>query len=122
MATYFGQGYLWHTKGLDADPIHPGLMSDTVPRYTSLPEFEEHKPSYFRTPGGSANYAWYQAQFAGRAREVFQSQGLDFIRRVREELPWSTYASWRAEELLTWFERIEPGFIAWASALQEAQR
>jgi len=121
MATYFGQGHLWHTQGFDADPIEPRLISDTIPRYTTLREFEEQR-AYFGTPEGFANYAWYQAQFAGRAREVFQKQGVDFIRRVREELPWDTYSSWTVDDLLTWLERIEPGFVAWASSLERAGR
>jgi len=43
---------------------------------------------------------------------------LEFIRRVREQLPWDCYGSWTTEQLLAWLEEIEPGFIAWAQALE----
>ena len=117
MATYFGQGYLWHTEGLDADPIRAELVASLAPRSTTLVEFDEHYSQLFLTPEGFANLGWYQTQFAERAREVFAKQGLEFIRRVRDELPWDRYAEWDTDDLLQWLERIEPGFVAWAQAL-----
>ena len=123
MATYFGQGYLWHTAGLDADPVRPELFHDSIATYRSLVQFEQQHSGYFqRSAAGYANYAWYQAQFAGRARAVFRRQGLDFVRRVRQELPWDRYASWRTDELLAWLDGIEPGFVEWAAALERGRR
>jgi hypothetical protein len=117
MATYFGQGYLWHAEGMASDPVRGELLAHVTPRYATLAEFEAHYPADFQSPEGYANYGWYQARFADRARAVFRKQGLDFIRRVRDELPWDRYAEWRTDELLRWLEDIEPGFIAWAQSL-----
>jgi hypothetical protein len=121
MATYLGMGYLWHTDGTTADPIRTDLLDaipDSLLRYTSLADFEARPLEEFLTPEGWANYGWYQGQFADRGRQVFEQQGLAFIARVREELPWDRYAEWRTEELLGWLEAIEPGFLAWARSLE----
>lgn len=121
MATYLGMGYLWHIEGLAADPIRTNLLNaipDSLLRYTSLSDFEARPLEEFLTPEGWANYGWYQGQFADRGRQVFEKQGLAFITRVREELPWDRYAEWRTEELLGWLEAIEPGFLAWARTLE----
>jgi hypothetical protein len=121
MATYLGMGYLWHTDGMAADPIRTDLLNaipDSLLRYTSLADFEARPLEEFLTPEGWANYGWYQGQFADRGRQVFEQQGLAFIARVREELPWDRYAEWRTEELLGWLEAIEPGFLAWARSLE----
>jgi hypothetical protein len=121
MATYLGMGYLWHTEGTTADPIRTDLLDaipDSLLRYTSLADFEARPLEEFLTPEGWANYGWYQGQFADRGRQVFEQQGLAFIARVREELPWDRYAEWRTEELLGWLEAIEPGFLAWARSLE----
>lgn len=58
MATYMGQGYLWHTEGADADPIRAVMYRDYVPTHTSLAEFEEHVGE-LATPQGWVNYGWY---------------------------------------------------------------
>jgi hypothetical protein len=121
MATYLGLGYLWHTDPMAADPGLTDLLDaipDSLLRYTSLADFEARPFEEFLTPEGWANYGWYQGQFADRGRQVFEKQGLAFITRVREELPWDRYAGWRTEELLGWLEAIEPGFLVWARSLE----
>jgi hypothetical protein len=123
MATYLGFGYLWHTEGAAADPIRSDLLNaipDSLLRFTSLPDFEAQPLEAFLTPEGWINYGWYQGKFADRGRQVFAKQGLEFVRRVRNELPWDSYAEWRSEELLQWLESIEPGFLAWAKSLEDA--
>ncbi|HSL72124.1 MAG TPA: hypothetical protein VK864_17885, partial [Longimicrobiales bacterium] len=118
MATYLGQGYLWHSQGLKADPIRVTWSGDSAPQYTTLAEFEDHYPQDFLTPESWPNYyGWYQAKFTERAREVFAKQGLDFVKRVRNELPWNRYAEWQTDELLVLLEQIESGFVAWAKSL-----
>jgi thimet oligopeptidase len=121
MATYLGMGYLWHTDGMALDPIRTDLLDaipDSLLRYTSLADFEARPLEEFLTPEGWANYGWYQGQFADRGRQVFEKQGLAFIARVREELPWDRYTEWRTGELLGWLEAIEPGFLGWARSLE----
>jgi thimet oligopeptidase len=123
MATYLGFGYLWHTEGAAADPIRSDLLNaipDSLLRFTSLPDFEAQPLEAFLTPEGWINYGWYQGKFADRGRQVFAKQGLEFVRRVRNELPWDRYAEWRSEELLQWLENIDPGFLAWAKSLEDA--
>lgn len=119
MATFLGHGYLWHSEGLAADPIRAELVRNVAVRHTTLADFEEHMhDEYRRSEEGWLNYGWYQAQFAEHGREVFAKQGLEFVRRVRDELPWDRYAEWRTDELLQWLENIEPGFVAWARTLE----
>lgn len=122
MATFFGQGYLWHKEGMDADPLQAGLIPDSLAEYRTLEDFERYYPSQFLSAEGFANYAWYQLQFAARARAVFGKQGLDFIRRVREKLPWDHYATWQTNDLLQWLEAIEPGFVAWAANMSHGRK
>lgn len=117
MATYIGQGYLWHTEGMNADPIRPELVADVAPQYTTLSGFDEHYQELM-TPEGFETLGWYQVQFAQRGREVFEKHGLEFIRRVRNQLPWDRYGNWSTEQLLAWLEEIEPGFVAWAAGLE----
>ncbi|HSJ65469.1 MAG TPA: prolyl oligopeptidase family serine peptidase [Gemmatimonadaceae bacterium] len=121
MATYLGHGYLWQTEGLGADPLRAELLRDLTVPHTTLAEFERHVDEYIETPQGWANYGWFQAQFAERGRAVFAQHGLDFIRRVRTELPWDRYDEWTSVELLGWLERIQPGFEAWARALARSR-
>jgi hypothetical protein len=116
MASYMGTAHLMQSEGTSA--IRAAEMAtDVDPTYRSLSAFDEHYEE-FSTPDGIANLNWYQGQFAQRVAAVFAKQGLDFVRRVHDELPWSRYAEWTTEELLGWLEMIEPGFLAWAQSLE----
>ena len=63
-------------------------------------------------------YAWYQVMLNLWAAELYEEHGLDFLRAVRDRLPWETSASWTTQSLLPALEQIAPGSEAQASALQ----
>jgi hypothetical protein len=120
MATYLGQGYVWGTApgALEQVRQQQGRMRGlTRPAMTSLADFEASYRDLVTSPD-AANYQWYQTQFASRAREIFEARGLEFIIRLKEELPWERFPDWTSEDLLTWLELIEPGFRAWAASLE----
>lgn len=66
-------------------------------------------------------YAWYQMVLNLRAADVFREEGLDFLRRVRDEMAWESSAEWTTRSVLASVERIAPGFGAWAEALQNGE-
>ena len=120
LATYFGLGYLWHTD----NPLVNAMAKpseDYLPPHSSLIEFGDPaiRRGFFRTQAGFVNYNWYEYRIAERAKAVFDKQGMGFIERVRTELPWDRQDEWTSENLLTWLEKIEPGFVAWAASLEE---
>jgi Zn-dependent oligopeptidase len=93
----------WRTWRLSAHPTH-----------TSLDDFDR---LYF----GVDNYGWYQAQFEKRAEEVYKTQGLAFLERVKEVLP-PTDQPIAVDEALKRLEQVSPGFIAWAASLSAANQ
>lgn len=62
-------------------------------------------------------YAWYQNLLNLRAAELHAEHGTEFLKRVKDELPWAEADSWTTEQILPLLEKIAPGFEAWASDL-----
>lgn len=63
-------------------------------------------------------YAWYQNLLNLRAAELYDEQGLELLRAVKERLAWEEAGSWTTESLLASLEEIAPGFEAWARDLE----
>lgn len=119
MADYVELGYrlakspaaLKHALGRRATKnIHPAM--------TSLDDFETHYWALAKNPN-AANYGWYQGHLVQRAAQVFQVQGFDFLRKLKEKLPWKQFDQWKSDDLLEWLEHIQPGFKAWAASLEK---
>ncbi len=63
-------------------------------------------------------YAWYQILLNLRAADVYAEHGVDFLRAVKDRLPWEVSGAWSTEFLLPALEKIAPGFAVWADHLQ----
>jgi hypothetical protein len=113
MANYFCYAFLKSVQ-----PSMANLLYDVAFRtydtagfnYTTLQQFEDY---YFEIP--PPNYHWYQVTFIKRVIDVYNKNGLNFIREVKEKISWDKERT--TEELLLELEIIAPGFIDWASLL-----
>ncbi|MCF8231425.1 MAG: hypothetical protein K9J27_04480 [Bacteroidales bacterium] len=107
-ATYFAYFYLeqnfpGHSKiWMDVSEI---LAEELAPSHTSLNDFEE---MYVRV--GIKNYAWYQAVFMARVKEVYQQQGKEFLEKLKKH-QWTSGSS---SGYLNEMENISSGFTDWA--------
>ncbi len=112
LATYFAYAYLREHDPSQAE-VWDGILRayrDAVrPKHTTLADFDR---LYFGV--GAQNYIWYQGQFQQMVRRVYDAQGLDFLRAVREAFPADEAGPLTPEETLERFEKIYPGFKAWA--------
>jgi parallel beta-helix repeat protein len=119
LATYMGQGYLWTTlpDGIAQLRRQTAMHGDFRPPAGSLAHFEVNYWDLVTDPDAPV-YGWYQTQFALRAAEVFEARDIDFLRRLKDELPWERFDEWTSHELIGWLDRIEPGFAAWAAGLE----
>jgi hypothetical protein len=95
-----------------ADLLRDWLASASQPTYTSLDDLERHYLSM-----DLVNYAWYQAQFETRAIEIYKTEGLAFLSRLKAALPLPEERALSASDLLARLERIGPGFVAWGESL-----
>jgi hypothetical protein len=120
MATYMGQGYVWMSAPATLAQLRQQqarMLAAPRPRMTSLPDFEANYWDLASSPN-AANYQWYQTQLSIWASEIFAAQGLEFVLRLKERLPWEHFDHWTSEELLLWLDAIEPGFSACAASLE----
>lgn len=80
------------------------------PDYRTLVDFEK---LYLRV--GSHNYCWYQAVFNQRVQQIGSSQGIEFIKKMKELFPAQPESTDRMEfiTLLRRLEAIAPGFQQW---------
>lgn len=63
--------------------------------------------------------ARYQNLLNLRAADVYDQHGLEFLRAVREQLPWARSGEWTGASVLELVDAIAPGFKTWADALQQ---
>ncbi|MCF8240312.1 MAG: hypothetical protein K9J16_02925 [Melioribacteraceae bacterium] len=108
-ATYFAYSYLVENhidKAEIWNEIGEILLNEIEPTYTSLNDFEN---LYFRV--GTANYSWYQIVLLQRVKEVFELQGVQFIKELVETKLTSGNKYFSVDK----FEKIEPGFEEWAN-------
>jgi hypothetical protein len=109
------------------------LAACAVPAARSAPELESPEravatPAVTATPAGEersgletrpgAVPVTFTPGYAAKATEVFSARGLRFLFEVREAFPAGTDEPVPAHEVLERLERIHPGFLAWAAALQ----
>ena len=66
-------------------------------------------------------YAWYQNLLNVRAADLYAEHGLDFLREVRDQLPWANSDEWTTDMLLTHLESFAPGFQLWAEQLRQGR-
>lgn len=107
-ATYIAWDYLQQNfpekAAIWLDAAH-GLANEIRPAHTSLADFES---LYFRV--GVENYAWYQAVFLLRVREVHELEGTAFLRKMKTR----RWNSPRGNHHLGEMEEMAPGFTTWA--------
>lgn len=63
-------------------------------------------------------YAWYQMLLNLWAAELYEDHSLDFLRNVRDRLPWREGGAWTSDLVLRELEEIAPGFQARVDKLQ----
>lgn len=68
-----------------------------------------------------AVYAWYQTLLNVRATDLYAEHGLEFLRDVRDQLPWTNSDEWTSDMLLSYLESFAPGFQTWAKHLQQGR-
>lgn len=106
-ASYFAYSYLNDEQPemcqlwLDVSEI---LVDELNPKYRSISAFED---LYVQV--GVENYAWYQMVFLLRVREVYNQQGKDFLKILKNHT-WSDNSS---NQYLNDMENLSPGFEAW---------
>lgn len=66
-------------------------------------------------------YAWYQVVLNLHAADIFRAEGLDFLRRVRDEMSWDASGEWTTRSVLASVNGFAPGFGAWAEAIQNGE-
>lgn len=120
MASYFAYAYAREQKPELADVMLSSArrrMAGAEPRYTKL---EDMHGVFARLPPreAAANYGWYQMALNLRVAEVYDRYGLDFLRRLRDVLPWDGFDRWTSDLILDRLEEIAPGFRAWARDLE----
>lgn len=93
--------------------IKPFNLMIRLRGYRSLDDFERHYPIGTEEPMSQPNYGWYQIRFLTLAREVFEADGENALRRLwafgqsddpRRTSPWTHFLEHRT--LAGWTERI----------------
>lgn len=66
-------------------------------------------------------YAWYQILLNLWVANLYEERGLDFLRAVKDRLPWKDSGTWTTESLVPALEEIAPGFEARAVNLERGE-
>lgn len=109
-ATYFAYFYLDQNFPEERNiwiNVSKILVNELSPRHTSLKDFEK---MYVKV--GVENYAWYQVVFLLRVQELYEEQGIDFLKKLKDHQWHSTSPS----EYLNEMEEIGSGFTVWSRA------
>lgn len=84
--------------------------------YMSLEDFESRYMQILSTD--AVNYGWYQGQFIEQIEKVYARKGIGFLLEVRAAFPPGPKRfALGNDETLRRLEKISPGFIAWAHAM-----
>jgi hypothetical protein len=86
------------------------------PKYTTLEDLERLYMSV-----GIDNYGWYQAQFEKRVMEVYRTEGLSFVQRVKDAFPATPSERLPVAEVLARLDKISPGWVDWAASLARSR-
>ena len=100
-AKYPHQATLWQT----VCELFTQVIS---PQHTTLTDFETLYAGV-----GIENYIWYQGVFQRRVDAVFQAQGLDFLRLVKQALAENGDSKDSDPLFLAMMEQISPGTQTW---------
>lgn len=117
LATYFAYDHLRSRHPIRTDSALKDMaanLASFTPREVSLDwSFMRDLPpdELQRT------YGWYQQMLNLKVADVHARYGLDFLRMVRERLPWEGRGSWTTTTMLSMLDEIAPGFQAWADGL-----
>ena len=115
LASYFAYAYEKERRPELATVVEAvANMSSPPVKYTAPSDLGKTLP--LMAAGDSSNFIWYQHHFEGRIVDVYSSQGLDFIPKVK-----AAFSGVKGElglaELMTRLEQASPGFAAWYSQL-----
>jgi hypothetical protein len=122
VATYFGYTFVSSFNRQWAQSARRewiGRVEGYRPRRRSLDW------SFMRTlpPAEMAStYAWYQFILNLRVADIYERHGFDFLRALKERLPFRSMDSWTTKSLLGYLDRIAPGFQRWADELEKADK
>lgn len=94
------------------DIVSAGFLDGPRPKHTTLDDFERLYASV-----GFQNYGWYQTQFTRRAKEVYKTKKLDFLKEVKVAFPPDERRPIPVDVTLERLEKISPGFLDWARQL-----
>jgi hypothetical protein len=119
LASYFAYAYEKDRRPELATIVEAvAKMSSPPVKYTAPSDFPKTLP--LMAAGDSSNFIWYQHQFEGRIVDVYASQHLDFLQKVK-----AAFSGRRGEinpsDLMTGLEQASPGFEAWSSHLANAK-
>jgi|GEM_PF-650265 len=112
LASYFAYAYMQNIEPANAlvwDRVTQAGREGHKPNHTTLDDFNR---LYLAV--GVNDYTWYQNVFQERIKAVYEEQGLDFLRLVRERFSNPEWRPEKASELLDVLEQIAPGFINWS--------
>jgi hypothetical protein len=115
LATYFGYAFMAERLPDLARTWEIVSRSDggTRPQHRSLADFERLYAGV-----GADNYIWYQGRFSERVFAIFATEGLDFVRKVKDAFPSEAKDTLAPDQMLERLEKIRPGFNAWAAGLE----
>lgn len=121
LASYVMYAYL-QTQRRDLLWLWPVALAETHWRrpleHVSLDDFESLYLHILTANSPSDNYGWYQGQFYDQIEKVYAQKGNGFLKEVRAAFPPGPrrFALGNAVTLRR-LEKISPGFIAWAHAM-----
>ncbi len=111
LASYLAYAFMRSVRPDDAalwEAMCDAMLSGFTPPHRTLTDFESAIVSV-------DNYVWYQTAFQPRVREVFEAQGLGFVRTLRQEFGVEVTRPPSPADLLERLEKMAPGFNGWAA-------
>lgn len=118
IANYFAYAYIHSTNTKWVDGAKKlwkeNLRAYTPQKFTLDWSFMNNLPPQELGP----TYGWYQIMLNLKAAELYEKYGLDFLRTLKERLPWQDSENWSTESLLSLLEDISPGFVEWSKSIE----
>lgn len=117
MATSFAYAFVRSANPAWADSARsdfPETLESYTPRVRSLDwSFMRDLPP----DELGKTYGWYQIAINLQVADVLDRHGLEFLRQVKQRLPWNAMQSWTTAMLAARLEEIAPGFQAWVDRM-----
>lgn len=116
IASYFGYAYMRRMEPEMAiiwDNVTFTGYKNYTPNHDSLEEFNE---LYFGV--GGEDYVWFQNAFQVRIKEVYDSMGTEFIKKV-QGIWTKDFEPQSAKDLLEELDKVTPGFSDWADRIKK---